>query len=98
MKSFGTTLIECNFSFKKWCKPFDVRDFYLIKSGDLMRVNFIFNNFYFLEGFYSLEGFKNRPIVLRDIAEIKSFFDFAIVYRKHALVWIEIYSACEGLI
>ena len=85
MKSFGTQLIERNFSFKKRCEIFIVRDFYLIKSGNLKRVNFIFNNF------YSIEGFKNRLIVLRDVTQINSTFEIAIFYSNYVLVSIEIY-------
>ena len=79
MKSFGTQLIERNFSFKKQCEIFIVRDFYL------KRVNIIFNNF------YSIEGFKNRLIVLRDVAQINSTFEIAIFYSNYVLVSIEIY-------
>lgn len=86
MKSFCTSLIERNFSFKEWYETFNVRDFWLIKSGNLTRVSFIFNNFYHLLPFYSLEGFKNRTIMLRDLAQIKSTFELATFYSKYALV------------
>ena len=73
-----------------------MRDFYLITSDNLKCVNFVFNSSYVLEKFCSLEGFKNRTIVLTDIAQIKRTFDFGTFYSKHALVSIEIYKVCEG--
>ena len=73
-------LIERNLFFKKGYETSNVRDFYLIILENFKNVNFIFNNF------YSLDGFKNRLIVLRDIEHMKSTFDLLIFYSKHALV------------
>ena len=73
-------LIERNLFFKKGCETSNVRDFYLIILENFKNVNFIFNNF------YSLDGFKNRLIVLRDIEHMKSTFDLPIFHSKRALV------------
>ena len=48
-----------------------------------------FNSIYFLK------GFQNSLIIIGDIALIKSAFEHAIFYSKHALFSIEFFKACE---